>query len=211
MNGFIHSNLVIICIFIFNNFLSSVDIFNRYKRRTPTLRNYRIISGGKFSLQRPENQFMVALAFHTTKCKIKSDQFDQACQFSCTGSIISSQWVISASHCLGKRENIDAIRKRRHRKCRKCNHSKCFSKLNGRTHLIKGILCKISRHGDLEIYPKRLKSYIFVKVTDFEKEYNDLTHYEIKKLVIPREAYRGGGYKVLKLCNIGYFTVGYRL
>ena len=183
MNGIIHANHIIITLYIFNNVQSSAKIHRRYYEES-----YKVISGKEWKDE--ESQFMVAVAFHTTKCKIKSDTLNGACHFSCTGSIISSRWVISASHCLGPNKRIDAMRNRHLTK-----HT-CLSKLNGKRHILKGIRCKINSDGDLEIYPKRVKSYIFVKVTDFENEYNDLTHYDIEMLVIPKDAYRGGGYKV---------------
>jgi hypothetical protein len=192
MSKVIHANQIIITLYIFNNFQSAANIHRHYET------SHKVISGKRWKNE--ENQFMVAVAFHTKKCKIKSDTLDGACHFSCTGSIISSRWVISASHCLGPKKRIDANRlmhridARRNRPRKKYT---CLSKLNGKKHLLKGITCKINRDGDLEIYPKKVKSYIFVKVTDFEKEYNDLTHYDIEMLVIPRGAYRGGGYKVL--------------
>ena len=176
MKGAVHAYQIIMTLYIFKKFQSLANINSN-----------RIISGNTWFDD--DNQFMVAVAFHTTKCEIKSDTMAEACHFSCTGSIISSHWVISASHCLGPKKRIDAMPKRR--------RNPCLSKLNGKPHLLKGILCAKNRHGDLIIYPKKVKSYIFVKVTNFETEYNTLTHYEIDKVIIPREAYRGGGYKVL--------------
>ena len=153
---------------------------------------HRVIAGYRLNLESMENQFMVAVAFHTENCHLNTETLDGACLFSCTGSIISARWVISASHCLGRQARIDAkVKQQRGQK------SHCVAEIEkGIKSPIKGIYCQINQYGDLEIFPKHVKSYVFVKVNDFEKEYKNLTHYSIKRLIIPQDAYRGGGYKV---------------
>ena len=47
-----------------------------------------------------------------------------------------------------------------------------------------------------------MRDELTVLQKDFEKEYSDLTHYEIKRIIVPRGAYRGGGYKVSKLLSL---------
>ena len=150
----------------------------------------RIVAGRQLNLGATENQFLVAVAFHTEKCQVEADTLASGCSFSCTGSVISSKWIITAAHCLGPKSNIDARDHATHKE----HH--CISRLNGYTERIGGIYCRINRFGDLEILPKRVKSYIFVKVNNFEKDYKDLKHYEVRRLVSPRDSYRGGGYKV---------------
>ena len=150
----------------------------------------RIVAGRKLNLKATENQFLVAVAFHTEKCRVEADTLENGCSFSCTGSVISSKWIISAAHCLGPKTNLDA----RDPASRKEHH--CISRSSGYTERIGGIYCKINQNGDLEILPKRVKSYIFVKVNNFEKDYKHLKHYEVRRLVSPRDSYRGGGYKV---------------
>ena len=150
----------------------------------------RIVAGRQLNLAAKENQFLVAVAFHTEKCRVEADTLENGCSFSCSGSVISSKWIITAAHCLGPKSNIDARDHTTHKE----HH--CISRSNGYTERIGGIYCRINRFGDLEILPKRVKSYIFVKVNNFEKDYKDLKHYEVRRLVSPRDSYRGGGYKV---------------
>ena len=118
--------------------------------------------------------FMVAFRFNKNIEMFKCGEPDMpACTLGCTGSLISSKWVLSATHCLGSKKDI--------------NINKCD---------LEGIKCNRNIYLDFEIIPEEVKSYIYVNVQDFIQDQGKHEKYEIQRIIRPRKAYPSAGYGV---------------
>ena len=128
--------------------------------------------------------FMVAFRFNKNKKMYECGQpHKPRCTLGCTGSLISSKWVVSATHCLGSKKSLNI---------KNCD--------------LPGIECEENEHFDFIIIPKEVKSYIYLNVQDFIKNQGNHEKYEIKKIIRPNKAYPSAGYGVCKtqLYNIGF-------
>ena len=83
----------------------------------------------------------------------------------CTVSLITPFWAISAAHCLGKK-----------------------SELNLR-YCVKGANCSRNNFGDFVYKPIEIKSHIRLGISNFYNELADAKTYEIEKIIRPRRAY----------------------
>ena len=83
----------------------------------------------------------------------------------CTVSVITPFWAISAAHCLGKK-----------------------SELNLR-YCVKGANCSRNNFGDFVYKPIEIKSHIRLGISNFYNELADAKTYEIEKIIRPRRAY----------------------
>ena len=118
--------------------------------------------------------FMVAFRFNKDMEMVRCGQPGRPqCSLGCTGSLISAKWVVSATHCLGSKKEINI------RRCK-----------------FRGIRCNVNKHGDFEIIPKSTNSYIYVNVQDFVKDQGNHEKYEIRRIVRPKKAYPSAGYGV---------------
>ena len=139
--------------------------------------SFRIVGGRQLMMEEVQHQFLVAFAFETSRCNIETTKHP-ICHFDCTGSLISKKWILSASHCLGKV---------------KANKYNCII---GEYGPVRGITCKQNKYRDLEIQPRQIPSYIFVKVKHFVRDYPHLEYYNVKRIIRHKNAYPGGGYGV---------------
>ena len=83
----------------------------------------------------------------------------------CTVSLITPNWAISAAHCLGKK-----------------------SDLNLRT-CIQGANCSRNNLGDFVYKPTDIKSHVRVGISNFYAELADAKTFEIEEIIRPRGAY----------------------
>ena len=84
----------------------------------------------------------------------------------------AARWIISASHCLGKKASL--------------NVNRCIA----------GCRCQKTELGDFVFYPDKIKSYIRIGIKNFMKELKTSKAYEIEKIIRPQKAYPSGGYGV---------------
>ena len=118
--------------------------------------------------------FMIAFQFNKNHRMSKCGEPDMPkCTLGCTGSLISARWAVSATHCLGSKKSINI---------KNCD--------------LPGIQCQENEHLDFVIFPKEVKSYIYVNVQDFTKNQGNHQKYEIKRIIRPHKAYPSAGYGV---------------
>ena len=118
--------------------------------------------------------FMVAFRFNKDAKAMRCGKPHMPrCTLGCTGSLISSKWVLSATHCLGSKKDI--------------NINKCD---------LEGITCNRNKYSDFEIIPGEVHSYIYVNVQDFIQDEGRHEKYEIRRIIRPRKAYPSAGYGV---------------
>ena len=56
--------------------------------------------------------------------------------------------------------------------------------------------CKQNRHGDMEYFPAKGTLSVNLDFKDFNTEYQSADKYFCRRVVMPADTYRGGGYRV---------------